>query len=493
MRLLPATRACARAIMVLVLVLGASPQVVGQDVAFEEVMAKRQELVALFEAGKFDELDQRLNSLQALYESGKLSETELGSAVTWISSWALRDVDKSELLLNTWIKEKPQSYAAHVVRGAFYIEKGSDARGTAYAKDTSQAQFRAMRRYFRRARKDFDASLSLSSKPILSHVGLQGIALMDGGREERKAILDEAIAYAPNSYLIRASYMTSLTPRWGGTYEEMAQFARESEAVLGAGEAANGLWNRIDQDRVGFMLDAENYAPANALLTQALARRDSPTLLCMRAHANVGLERLEEAVADLQASLKYTDPNDYCAGIVHWIAGFAGAEPRVAAILDGYVARNPSSADLYFTRAWWRQSRNEFRDAFDDLEVAAKIGDFTAQLYVGQYLLSGEGGIEKDPQRGLAFLRESARRGGPQSHKALKDAIEMLGLQAEEAARLETRKTALMRLRARKTTADINNDKQHWGLGRLTDHRVVATILGALIMMVWVRLDKRRI
>ena len=493
MKKLPSKSICVGVIVFVIFLFGAHRHAAGQDAEIEKLLAKRQELVALFEAAKFDELDQRLNSIQAQYEAGELSERELGDSFDWISSWALRDVEKFDKLLAAWVEHNPQSYGAHVVRGTFYANRGFKARGTAYAADTSAAQFATMRKWLRRARKDFETSIPLSHKPLLSHIGLQTVALMDSGREERKALLDQAMTYAPRSYSVRANYMWSLTPRWGGSYEQMEQFARDSEAVLGAGDDVNGLRNVITEDRVNLMLNEKDYTSARALLTKALARHETAKLLCMRAHANVALEKFEEMVSDLQASLKYTRQSEYCADIVYWIAGFAGNEPRIAAILDSYVDRNPSSSNLYLSRAGWRQSRGELRAAFDDFEVAAKMGDPTAQYYAGHLLLTGEGGVEKNPERALVFLRKAARTGGQQVQKDLKDAIAILGLQDEEAARLEARKASLVRMRPPKSTPDMNLNKQHWGVGRLTDHRVIATILGAMVMMAWVRLDRRRI
>ena len=43
-----------------------------------------------------------------------------------------------------------------------------------------------------------------------------------------RAALNSALEISPASYKIRAHYLYSITPRWGGSFEEMQAFINES-------------------------------------------------------------------------------------------------------------------------------------------------------------------------------------------------------------------------------------------------------------------------
>jgi hypothetical protein len=464
----------------------------GQDPAFDELEAKRNDLILLFDRREFDQLDSRLNAIQHRYESGELSDMDLGDYFDWVTTFGAIHPEEYDSRLTAWVVQKPGSYAAHLARGMFYVKRGFDARGVKYAADTSASQFRKMRAWFARGRQDLEASLGMTAKPLLSHVSLQEIALATSSPREREDLFNQAMAYAPRSYLVRSTYMRSLLPRWGGSYEKMEQFARESEAIYGPGDEASGLWNMIAADRAGKLIENEQYAQARAIASEALARRESTYLLCLRASANGSLSKLEEALADLQASLNNTGESSYCASVVSWIASFRSEDPRVEPILNAYILRNPGDGELYLQRAYERGSRNDGPGAVADLEIAHRLGNVEAAVFLGRLLINGWEGIPKDQDRGLALLREAADGGDSQSKLALSWAVKELGLESEEQDRHRGRKEAMKRMRGVKTTWDIQSAKSSWGVGRLTDHRVIASVLAALVMMGWLRRDRQR-
>ncbi len=59
----------------------------GQDPAFDELEAKRNDLILLFDRGEFDQLDSRLNAIQHRYESGELSDMDLGDYFYWVTTF----------------------------------------------------------------------------------------------------------------------------------------------------------------------------------------------------------------------------------------------------------------------------------------------------------------------------------------------------------------------------------------------------------------------
>ncbi len=305
-------------------------------------------------------------------------------------------------------------------------------------------------------------------------------------------MFNQAMAYAPRSYVARSSYMRSLLPRWGGSYEKMEQFARESEAIYGPGDEATGLRNMIAADRAGKLIENKQYAQARAIASEALARRESTYLLCLRASANATLENLDDALTDLQRSLKNTGESDYCASIVVWIASFCSGDSRVEPILNAYILRNPGDGELYLRRGFERSIRGDTPGAVTDLEHAISLGNVNTKIHLGQVLINGFEGITRDQSRGVALLREAADSGDAYGKQILRQVVTQLGLEAEERDRHRGRKEAMKRMRPIKTTWDIQSAKSSWGVGRLTDHRVIASVLAALVMMGWLRRDKKK-
>lgn len=479
-------------ILISLLLAGVHGVSLAQDLEFERLQAKRQPLVSLFEQEQFDRLDQKLNAFQAQYEAGEISEEDLVDYFQWIGTLGNLDADGFDRRLTTWVERKPQSYAANVARGIFYAELGFKSRGIKFASETTSAQFSKMRSWFERSKKDLRMSLTLTAKPLLSHFHLHAIALSSSDRAARETYFSDAMLYAPDSYFMRTNYMVGLLPRWGGSLEQMEQFARESEALLGAGKVAHGLYNMIRAERAQPLLEAERYAEANALLTEGLEQRESTQLSCMRASANAFLDKPDDALSDLEASTKNTSPHTYCAEMVAWFTDFALDNPRFQSVLSAYIARNPDHLLLRVRRGMSRQKNGDMTGAFKDFEFAAALGDPSAKVFAGEFLVNGWG-VEQDHERALVYLRDAADTGDPYAKHVLNQALQMFGLEADEAARQRARKQAMQRVRPLKSTWDMKKDEFRWGAAKFTDHRVLATILGGLIMGLWMRRERRSI
>ena len=173
------------------------------------------------------------------------------------------------------------------------------------------------------------------------------------------------------------------------------------------------------------------------------------------------------------------------------VAAFNSNRPSLLALLNSFVARNPDEAALYARRGMQRQNMKDVSGAFEDYETGATMGDTLSKVNAGRFLLNGWGGVTRNPDRAIMYIREAAETGDPYAKYVLADAVKKLGLQGEQAARDQARKQALNRMRPVKTTWEITKDKRRWGMDRLFDHRVIASVLGALLMMIWLRRERR--
>ena len=111
-------------------------------IAFAETStASQTEVRTLLLKGEFSTLDQRFGNLQSAYTAGTLSEDELRSAfrVFYDSDAALKTA------FERWVAQSPKSYVAHLARGIYYKNVGTKQRGSAWASNTSEKQFAAMK------------------------------------------------------------------------------------------------------------------------------------------------------------------------------------------------------------------------------------------------------------------------------------------------------------------------------------------------------------
>jgi tetratricopeptide (TPR) repeat protein len=168
------------------------------------------------------ELEALLTGVQQRFEAGELSEIDLRDA---FRPFYLDRLDAAaESNLTKWASSSPRSYVAHLALGIYLRRRGDDARGGNFAADTSPESIDQMSMYHRRATEELRASIALTRKPILSVFHLLNISLHSGDRDKLITLLRQANEILPNNSLVRNTYALSLTPRWGGSYEQMDKF-----------------------------------------------------------------------------------------------------------------------------------------------------------------------------------------------------------------------------------------------------------------------------
>ncbi len=177
----------------------------------------------LLEERKFNELEQTFEHYQREYEAGRLDDWTLLNRYHAFYSIS----PETGTLLSEWIAQQPKSYHARLARGIHYRKVGENRRGVKFVADTPPENLEELHRNLAVARKDLEASLPLTRKPIVSVVHLMNVTMhREGGRANRKW-LDEAIRIDPNNFGARRRFMYTLEPRWGGSYPEMWAFLEE--------------------------------------------------------------------------------------------------------------------------------------------------------------------------------------------------------------------------------------------------------------------------
>lgn len=229
--------------------------------------ADRLQILADLKARRFDALDQELRSYQLQAEKNVSMEANVVLAIGAFSNTesALRP------LLDEWEKQLPDSYVPQLAKAEYLIASGLKARGGKWTDETPRQQFARMNDYFAQGLKELKEVLSRNKRVSEAYVLLIKSAKTSEGPEFVRKITLEGLAEVPASFAIRRAFMTSLEPRWGGSYDAMEKFARDSESRIRENPEIAVLKGFADYNRALVLTWKDDYAGALPLYTRAMA------------------------------------------------------------------------------------------------------------------------------------------------------------------------------------------------------------------------------
>jgi tetratricopeptide (TPR) repeat protein len=248
----------------------------------------------------YQQLTTALEEAQQAFENSVLNEDWARDAFR-----AFNVADPSlEPLLSGWIAASPKSYVARAARGQYFEASARAARGRAWAADTTSAQMKGMSDYFEKATADCEAALKIRPRLLVCQVLLIDILKKGGPSGAAKVYATEALRAEPASFLIRQAYMHSLTPRWGGSYEEMTELARASQAYVTKNPRLKLLLGYVAWDRGNMLVPQGRPRESLPYFAEALKSGDDPLFLSDRGGAYYRLKQYEQAMADLTRALE---------------------------------------------------------------------------------------------------------------------------------------------------------------------------------------------
>jgi tetratricopeptide (TPR) repeat protein len=219
-------------------------------------------------------------------------------------------VPEFEPFLTEWVNKKPKSAAARLARASFFRASGWNARGTSYARKTTSKQFQGMEYFFERCADDLAAAHRLEPKSIVAYRQMIDIATTQSDRASARVLIKEATALQPHSFLLRATYMNSLLPRWGGSYTAMAQFAAESAPFAARNPRIKALAGFADWDKGRLSESAGNRGDAIEAYGRALQFGNFWQFRYQRGVYNSRSDQNEEALEDFNSVLSQYPQND---------------------------------------------------------------------------------------------------------------------------------------------------------------------------------------
>ena len=315
----------------------------------------RQILLNHLRTSQFSKPNQHYTDLQRQYESGLINDRDLT-----LQYQAFYDTSSEiEILLNQWVHEDSESYPARLARGIYYASVGESRRGSDVIRNTPNVKLLELNRYLDLSNRDIVDSLPLTKKPIVSVLQLLKSSKHRDGKQANRMWMEYANRIDSKNYGPRRQYMISLTPRWGGSYDEMWSFLKECQAQQIPSEYLKVFESRIYLDQA----QMEQNQPGKKLV-------------------------LYRKVVSLLEGIDVQDKLDALKGIVdnrNSSQSLTEFLPEIEAILHIM----PTDLRALSYRAWIRFQQGRFEEGLRDYATAAELGDAYSQLQLGKQLYYG--------------------------------------------------------------------------------------------------------
>ena len=255
-------------------------------------------------------------------------------------------------LINDWAAASPKSWAPLLARAVNGAVQAGLARGERWASETSADQFRQMAELNAAVRADCRRVLALNRNVCPCYRELVIAAKNDDANPAQ--LLKEAFGTCPRDYSLHVEYVFGLTPRWGGSYEQMG-LAIESARKAGLDEAqVRSLEGYLPIDKASRLLIARRLDEARKVLDQAIDRSPTAILFEERAELNYQRQDAPGALADANAALEKSQ--------------------------GGWMFSAGRLTRLLIARAWAFYSLGRFEEARTDVGWAIEISPTDEQV-----------------------------------------------------------------------------------------------------------------
>lgn len=349
----------------------------------EGSLERRVFLAAMLTGSDYDRLEAELTEQQQRYEAGQISDAEVGHDyfTFWSSNGAF------EPRLREWLERKPDSYAARLALGAYYVHLGWVSRGARFASETDPSQFHLMHDYFDRARSHLELALRLNNRLMFAYSALSDSEMARSDKKEMARLIEAGLTMDPLSRTMHRDRLQGLQRRWGGSIPKMRQYLLAHRKAFEEHSDLRSLRGWPDFDEGQDLMDAGDYAGAVAAFTKALAYGEDGTFRHYRGNALLRLRRYDEAIADQkQAAPRLGNPARAFLQIAY---ARASQRDHAGAALDWNraVESDPRNPDILISRARHLAFMQETDKALADLAAAMEFGSFDPQLFLQRRLL----------------------------------------------------------------------------------------------------------
>jgi tetratricopeptide (TPR) repeat protein len=339
-------------------------------------------------------LTEKLEEMQRAYEQDFREESNVFEAYAVFS----QAVPLYESYLNQWVAGYPSLCAPYVARAEYYSACASAARGAAWASETSESQFKSMERYFSLALQDIESALKINPKMDVCYAMLIRIGMCTSNDALKLNSLKESLKNNPYGFEVRKTYLYSLTPRWGGSYNQMEEFVNESERYLSVNPDIKRLRAMIAGDKANILKYDRRFDDAILLYNDALQITERAVYYAERGECYYWLKDYKRAMQDLDHAISL-DPKDadylrWKSKVLYSLNRMSDAQELIeqAEKLDPtdkwvrqqkeFYESDGAKAKVYANRGYEYLQKGQYESAVQELNEALKLN---GEDYISYY------------------------------------------------------------------------------------------------------------
>lgn len=356
--------------------------------ADEETSTLRKEWLLLLREKKFTALEENFKDREGRTNKGEFRDQVLYR----LTKFADSAEPELEPLLNEWVRVSPTSFIALLARGHYHAAVGWRKRGNKFSNDTSKDQFEAMSESFKKAAMDLTTSSKLKPSSVLPYPGLlEIVSSLSENKDESLDILMRANKVEPQNYIVRKMALHRLTPKWGGSFDDLDHIVTQSK---------NSKLSAIDIRRLEFTSLFEkgsHFKSIEKRTSEALPYFTQAAKLCdsYKAWAEV-------------SNIQYTRED--------WV--------QVEVVMNQYMRLRPDTAWGYNRRGWALEKQGRLKEAILDYEKSSDLGNDYAQNKIGYFYMTGNG-LPKDLSKARNLFEKSNAQGNKNAKANLESMTRM--------------------------------------------------------------------
>lgn len=273
-----------------------------------------------------------------------------------------------------WLRQMPDSYAAHWLCGAMWEGGAWVARTGKFSSEVSAAQFAIMQERLQRSNALLEKAIGLTPKPLEALTLLAANHYLNGDKKGAEALLERAEKIKPDYLPIHRTRLNYARPQWGGSEEQLkAAFERAKEAGVGGDALLD-----IEDDFIVRPSKRSNPGEARAYWERVI--REHPT--------KARLAALRNELFRVQS----------------WDAALP--------VASRLIAEYPGDETDHYWRARIHQQLGRMAEARDDYRMAAAMGhDLALQELIMVNIRGGLGVTEKSFDEVVLLCRYGASLG----------------------------------------------------------------------------------
>lgn len=314
---------------------------------------------SMLKSGQYAELDAYFDKLFQLYIGGKLDEWWFINAVdnaAWNDGAGLAEVDK-------WI-EATDSAFAHQAKAISLQFMAWNIRGGSFVADTPDQDLTTFRSLLTQSLDSINAALELNPKLPSCYRALftisQGVDKYNSKLDDWNYLMEINL---PQAFYPRMKVLEKLTPRWGGSYAQMRDYAFEAQRFYDLNPRLRYLLGYEWYDRGARLESDKRYKEAVEAYSKAIYHGVFTTWLNRRGITYQNIDDHEMAKEDFETTLKII-PHDQVAirrlAKSYYYLGFIEQSEK---LLLQYIELYPTDPIGWSDRGYQQYDQKKFASA----------------------------------------------------------------------------------------------------------------------------------